>query len=93
MTNKKQKVDHGALESPLMRIPKIDVLTVRDLIDLGFNYAHELAGRSPESLFEEIRRRRPETPEIRLYYFRMAVYFAETPEPEGRKMSPWAWKD
>lgn len=93
MAKKKTKVDYGALESPLMRIPKIDIPTVRDLIDLGFTYPHELTGRSPEFLFEEIRRRRPETPEVRLFYFRMAVYFAETPEPEGEKMSPWAWKD
>lgn len=93
MEKKKNKVDYGALESPLMRVPKVDVPTVRDLMDLGFTHAHELGGRSPEVLFEEIRRRRPETPEIRLYYFRMVVYFAETPDPEGRKMSPWAWKD
>lgn len=93
MTKKKKEVDYGALNSHLMRIPKIDIATVRDLLDLGFRFPHELAGRSPEALFEEVKRRRPEVPEVRLFYFRMAVYFAETPEPAGEKMSPWAWKD
>ncbi len=90
---KKKKVDYAALESPLMRIPKIDLATVRDLMDLGFTYPDELSGRSPEVLFQETLRQRPDTPEVRLFYFRMAVYFSETPEPEGEKMSPWAWKD
>lgn len=93
MAKKKQEVDYGALSSPLMRIPHVDIPTVRDLIDLGFTYPHELAGRSPEALYEAAKQRRPGVPETRLYYFRMVVYFAETPEPDGKKMSPWAWKD
>lgn len=93
MVKKKKEVDYGALNSPLMRIPHIDIASVRDLIDLGFNYPDELTGRSPEVLFDEVKQRRPEVPDVRLCYFRMAVYFAETPEPEGEKMSPWAWKD
>jgi hypothetical protein len=94
MAKKKEKeVDYGALNSPLMRIPKIDIATVRDLLDLGFTYPDELAGRSPDALFADLRRLRPQAPEARLWYFRMAVYFAETPEPEREKMSPWAWKD
>jgi hypothetical protein len=93
MAKKKKEVDYGALHSTLMRIPRIDILTVRDLIDLGFRYPHELAGRSPEALFEELKRLRPATPDIRLCYFRMAVYYAENPEPESEKMNPWAWKD
>lgn len=93
MAKKKKEADYGALHSPLMRIPRIDVPTVRDLLDLGFTYPDELAGRSPEALFEDLKRFRPEAPEIRLCYFRMVVYFAEAAEPEGEKMSPWAWKD
>jgi hypothetical protein len=90
---KEKKVDYAALDSPLMRIPKIDTATVRDLLDLGFTYPHELAGRSPEVLFSDVKRLRETTPEVRLLYFRMAVYFAETPEPDNRKMNPWAWQD
>lgn len=93
MPKKKKEVDYGALESALMRVPRIDIATVRDLLDLGFNFPDELAGRSPEVLFEEVRRIRPETPEIRLCYFRMVVYYAETPNADGEKMTPWAWKD
>lgn len=93
MVKKKKEVDYGALNSPLMRIPHVDISTVRDLLDLGFTYPHELAGRAPEALYEAVKQRRPSVPEARLYYFRMVVYFAETPEPDGKKMSPWAWKD
>lgn len=90
---KEKKVDYAALDSPLMRIPKIDIATVRDLMDIGFAYPHELAGRSPDVLFGDVRRLRPQTPEVRLLYLRMAVYFAETPDADAKKMNPWAWKD
>jgi|SRR5690625_434783 len=93
MEKKKKKVDYDVLHSPLMHIPKIDVATVRDLLDLGFRYPHELAGRSPENLYDEIRRKKPDVPDLRLLYFRMAVYVAETPEPEAKKLDPWAWQD
>lgn len=71
----------------------MDVATARDLLDLGFTYPHELSGRSPEALFTDIQRLKEETPAVRLLYFRMAVYFAETPEPDRTKMHPWAWQD
>ena len=32
---KKKKVDYEALQSPLMRIPKMDIAVTRALIDLG----------------------------------------------------------
>lgn len=90
---KEKKVDYGALNSPLMRIPKLDIPTARDLLDLGFTYPDELTGRSPEALFADLKRLRPETPDVRLLYFRMAVYFAESPDPDPKKMNPWAWQD
>ena len=34
-TKKKKKVDRVALSSPMMRIPRMDVLVARDLIDIG----------------------------------------------------------
>ncbi len=90
---KEKKIDYAALDSPFMRIPKMDVATARDLLDLGFTYPHELAGRSPEALYSDLLRLKPKTPDTRLLYFRMAVYYAETPEPESAKMNPWAWQD
>ena len=48
-----------------MRIPRMDVLVARDLIDVGINEIYELQGRSAESIMEEIRKIRPETPDYR----------------------------
>lgn len=90
---KKKKVDYAALNSPMMRIPNLDVATARDLLDLGFHYPHELAGRAPEAIFADLQKIRDEVPPGRLACFRMAVYFAETPEPDPNKLTPWAWTD
>ena len=92
-SRKEKKVDYDALRSALMHIPRIDVGTVRDLLDLGFETAEDLNGRSPEVLFQEIVHRKPETPTDRLLSIRMAVYFAETLDPDPKKMHPWAWRD
>ena len=90
---KKKKVDREALASPLMRVPRMDVRAARDLLDLGIRELYELQGRSPEALFEDAKARKPDLPEHRLPYFRLAVYFAETEEPEQHKLHPEAWMD
>lgn len=90
---RKKKADREALLSGLMKIPRIDVATVRDLIDLGYREIDELRGRSPEVLFEELRARKPQAPADRLYSFRMAVYYAENDDPDPARLSPWAWRD
>ena len=93
MKTRKKKIDYSALNSPLMRIPHIDVDTVRNLLDLGFREIHELDGRAPEVLFEDLKKIKLNIPQSRLYSLRMAVYFAETPDPDPLKLTPWAWKD
>ena len=92
-SRKKKKIDYEALRSALMHIPRIDVATVRDLLDLGFETTEDLIGRSPEALFEDILQRKPRTPGDRLFSLRMAVYFAESPDPDPKKLHPWIWKD
>lgn len=88
----RRKVDVEALHSPLNRIPGIDLFTVRDLLDAGYRQVDELRGRSPEALYEEIQNLRENTPEDRLWVLRMAVYYAETPEPDAALLQPWCWK-
>lgn len=88
---KRKKVDIEALQSPLNRIPGMDARTVRDLLDIGLNQIDDLRGRSPEVLYEEVRRLRPESPPERLHAFRMAVYYAETDEPDPALLHPWKW--
>ena len=91
--SKKEKVDRIALSSPIMRIPKMDVLVARDLIDIGVKELYELQGRSAESLFEEIKKMRPETPDYRLAYLKMAVYFSEEEDPDPKMLHPSLWEN
>ena len=58
---KKKKVDKEAMQSAIMRIPRMDVRVARDLIDIGIKEIYELQGRSAESLMEEIKDLRPDT--------------------------------
>lgn len=88
---KKKKVDYEALNSTLMRIPRMEVAAVRSLIDIGISEVYELQGRSPEVLMEDARRKNPEIPDDRIRYFRMAVYFAETDDPDTTRLHPAEW--
>mgnify|MGYP006205244851 CR=1 FL=1 len=90
---KKKKVDREALSSPMMRIPRMDVLVARDLIDIGMKELYELQGRSAESLFEEIQKMREGTPDYRLAYLRMAIYYAESDPPDPKLLHPQEWQD
>jgi hypothetical protein len=88
---KKKKVDYEALNSSLMHIPRMEVAAVRSLIDIGINEIYDLQGRSPEVLLEDAKKKNPEIPDDRIRYFRMAVYFAETDDPETARLHPAEW--
>ena len=88
---KRKKVDLEAINSPLNRIPGMDLPSVRDLLDLGFQQVEELRGRAPEVLFEDIRNLREKTPPVRLHFLRMAVYFSESDDPDPQLMEAWKW--
>ena len=90
---KKKKIDRIALSSPLMRIPRMDVLVARDLIDIGCKELYEMQDRSAESLFEEIKKIRPSTPSYRLAYIRMAIYFAENEKADPKLLHPSLWEE
>jgi hypothetical protein len=90
---KKKKVDMEALNSPLKRIPGMDLPSVRDLLDIGVREIEELNGRSPEALFEDILNLREQTPADRLHYLRLAVYFAESDDPDPKLLQAWKWAD
>jgi hypothetical protein len=91
-TKKKKKVDYEALNSALMRIPRMDVAAARDLLDLGIREIYELQGRAPEVLLEDARSKKPEIPQDRIRYFRMAVYYAESESPDATRLHPDAWR-
>lgn len=88
---KKKKVDYEALNSALMRIPRMDVAAARSLIDIGIREIFDLQGRAPEVLFDEARAKNPGIPEDRIRYFRMAVYYAEEENPERGMLHPDQW--
>ena len=90
---KKKKIDRIALSSPLMRIPGMDVLVARDLIDIGCKELYEMQGRSAESLFEEVQKIRPSTPSYRLAYIRMAIYFSENEDADPKLLHPSLWEE
>ena len=89
---RKKKVDYEALQSPIMRIPRMDVGAARNLIDLGIRDIFELKGRAPEVLFEEARRAGAVIPDDRIRFFRMAVYYAETEAPDPQQLHPDQWR-
>ena len=77
-TAKKKKVDYVALSSPFMRISGMRVDGARALLDLKFKEIYELRGRAPESLFEELSKKRLNPPDADiLKYLKLAVEFAE----------------
>ncbi len=92
MAKKKEKIDYEALNSRLMQIPRMDIDSARDLMDIGIRDIFELEGRSPETLFEAIKKKKSGADPQRLWYLRMAVYFAENKHQlDSKKLTPWAW--
>ena len=90
---KKKKVDREALASPIMRVPRMDVRAARDLLDIGIRELYQLQGRSAESLMEDIRAKKPDSPDFRLPHLRLAIYFSENEEPDPDKLHPSEWMD
>ena len=89
---KKKKVDYEALNSSLMRIPRMDVAAARSLLDLGVREIFELQGRAPEVLFEEARAKNPDIPEDRDSLFSHGSILCETTEPDSNRLHPDCWR-
>jgi hypothetical protein len=82
-----------AVLKDLRVIPGVGKSIALDLYRLGIRSVKDLAGQSPELLYEKSNalagmRQDP----CLLYVFRCAVYFAETPFPEKKKLNWWYWK-
>jgi len=83
---RKKKTDYAALHSPFMRIPGFKVKAARALLDLGFSQTVELQGRCPEALYEDWSSTRDPDVEVHAA-LRLAVYYADTPDPEVEKLT------
>jgi hypothetical protein len=78
----------------LQIIPGVGKSIARDLYQLGIRKVTDLKGRSPEKLYQQSNRLAGTRQDpCLLYTFRCAVYFAETPEPDVKKLRWWYWKD
>ena len=94
VVKKKKKVDREALNSAFMRIPGMRVEAARDLLDLGLREIYQLQGRAPESLLEDLLKKRevPDAETLRLPCFRLAVYFSENEVHDRSLLTPEAWR-
>jgi hypothetical protein len=77
----------------LQRIPGVGPSLARDLWELGYQSAADLANQDAERMYttlEELRGQ-PMDPCV-LYAFRCAVYFASTDDPDPALLKWWNWK-
>lgn len=78
----------------LQRIPGVGPSIAVDLRGIGITRIADLKGKSPERLYARSNARAGVVQDrCLLYVFRCAVYFAETPRPNPKKLLWWAWKD
>lgn len=76
------------------RIPGVGKAIALDLWGLGLRAVSDLRGRDPEALYAELcRQAGGHVDRCMLYVLRLAVYFAETPEPDPARLKWWLWKD
>lgn len=76
------------------RIPGVGKITEQDLINLGYTCIASLRGEDPEEMYRrECKLKGCLVDRCQLYVYRLAVYFAETPEPDPEKLRWWKWKD
>ncbi len=77
MAEKKKKIDYVALNSPFMRIPRMDVRVARALLDMGIKEVFELKGRDPNSLLADYAKiGNPDSDFLK--FFTLAVDFADS---------------
>ena len=81
-------------KSELRKIPFIGPNIEQDLLNIGISRIADLKGKDPEELYRmdcEFKGRQEDL--CQLYVFRMAVYYADTENPDPEKLKWWYWKD
>ena len=82
------------MKTDLRRIPGVGKVTEQDLISLGYISVESLKGADPEEIYlRECKMKNCIVDRCQLYVYRLAVYFAETEEPDVEKLKWWYWKD
>lgn len=81
-------------KSPFTIIPGVGPSLARDLEKLGYREVEDLKGEDPEAMYARLMAIEGQhVDRCVLYVFRCAVYFAETPDPQPKKLQWWNWKD
>jgi hypothetical protein len=82
------------LSNRLESVPGIGRSLAKDLRDLEINTVSDLRGRDPETMYNDLcKKRGAHQDRCVLYVFRSAVYFAETDNPDPELVKWWNWKD
>lgn len=91
MAISKAKASHP---DELQRVPGVGPSIAADLRGIGVKRIADLKGKDPERLYAKSNAKRGMVQDrCLLYVFRCAVYFADTPKPNPKKLDWWAWKD
>ena len=78
----------------LRKIPGVGPKTEADLQALGYQTIDSLRGQDPQWIYKrDCARRGFLIDRCQLYVYRLAVYFAETPNPDPEKLQWWKWRD
>jgi len=76
------------------RIPGVGKSIAEDIYSIGYKSVDELAGASPEKLYESLNNLTGKVQDrCVLYVFRCAVYFATEKIHDPELLKWWNWKD
>ena len=78
----------------LRRIPGVGPRIEQAMQAISIRCIADLVGRDPEELYRlDCRQKGFQEDRCALYVYRLAVYYAEHPQPETEKLKWWYWKN
>ncbi len=84
----------NAILRELQKIPGVGPSIARDLYGLGYRSIGDLAGEDPQAMYDRLCAQQGcHVDRCVLYVFRLAAYFASTPDPASERLKWWNWKD
>lgn len=84
---------HNKLKE-LQTIPGVGPNIAQDFGDIGIKNISDLKGKNPEKLYLKFSAKQGHhVDRCVLYVCRSSVYFAETKNPDPKKLKWWNWKD
>lgn len=82
------------MTTDLLKIPGVGSNMKQHLVNIGYNFVEDLVGQDPEAIYKkDCLFQQTQVDRCALYVYRLAVYFAETKNPDPDKLQWWKWKD